>query len=163
MTYVNTGHVDHNAVVKRESMTFKLGDEKFTQEWESFAIPVPRSPELTWDKKDEAHLVPVNAKSSESHQTSFTPYPIRGVADNRKFTYYLSWDEFIKKIEHQAKLEFEWIAEIYWSSKIHRTTCWIELDHHTRKHLAKKKMGSYSMLAIVWYTFLSSPEEARWV
>lgn len=139
MTYVNTGHVEHNAVVKRESMTFKLGDEKFTQEWESFAIPVPHSPELTWDKKDEAHPVPVNAKSSESHQTSFTPYPIRGIDDNRKFIYYLSWDEFIKKIERQAKLELEWIAEIYGSSKTHRTTCWIELDHHTKKHLAQKK------------------------
>jgi hypothetical protein len=139
MTYVNTGHLEHNAVVKRESMTFKLGNEKFTQEWESFAIPVSHSPELTWDKKDEAHPVPVNAKSSESHQTSFTPYPIPGVDGNKKFIYYLSWDEFIKKIEGQEKLEFEWISEIYGSSKIHRTTCWIELDQHTKRHFAQKK------------------------
>ena len=141
MTYVNTGEVGHNVVVKKERLTFKLGDEKLMQEWESFTIPVPRGPELTWNKQDDAHPVPVNAKSSESHQTSFTPYPIRGLEknDNRKFAYYLAWDEFIKKIERQEKLELEWVSEIYGSSKVHRTTCWLEFDQHTRAHLAQKK------------------------
>jgi hypothetical protein len=66
---------------------------------------------------------------------------VRGVApdDNRRFAYYLSWDEFIKKIARQEKLELEWAAEIYGSSKVHRAACWIELDQHTRAHLAQKK------------------------
>jgi hypothetical protein len=141
MTYVNTGEVGHNVVVKKERLAFTLGDEKLLQEWESFTIPVPRGPELTWNKQDDAHPVPVNAKSSESHQTSFTPYPVRGTGqdDNRRFAYYLSWDEFIKKLARQEKLELEWVAEIYGSSKVHRATCRIELDQHTRAHLAQKK------------------------
>jgi hypothetical protein len=144
MTYVNTGEVGHNVVVKKERMTFKLGDEKLTQEWESFTIPMPHGPELTWNKRDDAHPVPVNAKSSESHQTSFTPYPVRGIEkdDNRKFAYYLSWDEFIKKIERQEKLELAWVSEIYGPAKVHRATCWIELDHHTKEHLAQKKWAA---------------------
>jgi hypothetical protein len=141
MTYVNTGEVGHNVVVKKERLTFRLGEETLMQAWESFTIPVPRGSELTWDKQDDAHPLPVNAKSSESHQTSFTPYPVRGLApdDNRKFANYLSWDEFITKIARQEQLEFEWVAEIYGSSKVHRATCWIELDQHAKAHLAQKK------------------------
>jgi hypothetical protein len=141
MTYVNTGEVGHNVVVKKERLTFKLGDEKLLQEWESFTTAVPRGSELTWNKQDDAHPVPVNAKSSESHQTSFTPYPVRGIGqdDNRKFAYYLSWDEFIQKLARQEKLELEWVAEIYGSSKVHRATCWLEFDQHTKAHLAQKK------------------------
>jgi len=139
MTYVNTGYVGHNAVVQREHMAFRIGAETFVQEWESFAIPVVQGETLTWDKQDEAHPVPINAGSATSHQTSFTPYPIRGVDDNRKFKYFLSWEEFTKKIEPHDHLLFDWVAEIAGSSKPRRTRCRIELDDHIKTHLGHKK------------------------
>jgi hypothetical protein len=146
MTYVNTGYIGHNAVVRREGVTFRIGAENFAQGWESFTVPVTKGETLSWDKQDEAHPVPVNAGSAASHQTSFAPHPIRGVTGNRKFKYYLSWEEFIKKIKQKDHLEFIWVAEIAGTSKSRRATCRIELDDHFKIHLGHKRWGT----AICW-------------
>lgn len=141
MTYVNKGQIGYNAVIKRESVKLRIADEVYDLEWMNFESYVPEGLEeskpegesvtLKRDYKDDAHPVPVNGGSSESHQTSFIPFPVRGESVEDRERNFIDAYKFIEMIYDIDKIELEFTAEIY-GEKTEHAVCWIELNDTIR-------------------------------
>jgi hypothetical protein len=140
MSYVNRGRIGHNAIIKSESVTFKIGEEEYEQKWLNFESWDLKDSKLERKQKGDAYPVPVNAGSGESHSTSFSPVRMREANGNGRWKNFLPWDDFLEEIKGSNKIEFEFEAEIYDEPTV-RVTCWIELDDHFRGHLARNRWG----------------------
>lgn len=121
MTYVNDGDVGHNAIIRRENVTFSLGDRAIEHRWYEFGSSFLKEGTLAFDRKSESHPVPVNAASAESHETLFTAWEIDcegavGTCDVGKN--FVKWADFLKAVKANNQISFTTGAEIYPSSRV---------------------------------------------
>ncbi len=132
MAYVNSGQTGYNGIIRRELVRFKLDGTVYEQVWHSFVSTDSIGDELVENRTIEAKPVPVNAASSESHETAFVPRRVRCLAealDCNSNANFLTWEEFLIKLEKLKlrQLRFDFEAEIYDEPPI-RVACIIDID-----------------------------------
>jgi hypothetical protein len=142
MTYVNTGYVGYNAVVKREFLRFSVGGKQYEQEWQDFVSTTSTNDNESLEPQFQApaHSVPVNAGSAESHETAFAPRTINavpGASVTDKRANFLQWDQFLKELSQVHELDLEFVAEIYGQPTL-RVKRSIQVDDSLIAHLRDK-------------------------
>ncbi len=130
VAYVNDGDPGYNATIRRELLRYKLCPEKqYTQVWQEFtASDVDPDGKLNMHPQGAALPMVVNAGSSISHETYFTPMPLRVSKENPdEWANFLEWNEFLRGLEGLNSLTFEVETQIY-GHKSKFTTCSVEIN-----------------------------------
>lgn len=130
MAYVNTGQVGYNATIRREVLRYTLGDQTYIQTWQRF-IASDFDEEGHLELKDQGVAVPfpVNASSSLSHETHFTPVVVHcpGGPPNCEWANFLEWVLFLRKLRDLKEMTFHLIGEIYGEEPV-EVACKIDVN-----------------------------------
>jgi hypothetical protein len=121
MAYTNDGDTGHNAVVRREYLTFSLGDRHIEHRWYEFGSSDVQDGSLIFKRESEARPFPINAGSAVSHETLFTAWEIdcEGLAKGcDPAGNFVKWDDFLKIVRNKNVLSFATRAEIYPSKSV---------------------------------------------
>jgi hypothetical protein len=140
MAYVNKGQPGYNAAIKSESIRYKLGGKTYEQKWQEFVYTGSTDNELEVTKQSDAHPLAINAGSTLSHETRFSPRSIRikGNQDQDLNKNYMRWEDFLKEIATIKELELELCAEVYDESPV-KVKCKIYISQNFVDHLQKYK------------------------
>lgn len=129
MAYSNEGDVGHNAIIRREFITFSVAGHDFEHRWYEFGSSDQKDGKLEFDRKGEARPFPVNAGSAESHETLFTAWEIEcGEADKscNPRGNFVKWDEFLAAVTANGRIAITTKATVY-PSKLVTASCEINL------------------------------------
>jgi len=90
VAYVNDGDAGYNATIRRELLHYELESQTYTQEWQEFiASDLAADGKLQMNPKGVAQPMVLNAGSSMSHETYFTP--LAGCGKTRSFPLVQIW------------------------------------------------------------------------
>jgi hypothetical protein len=120
MSYVNSGNVGHNAIIRRESITLSLADREVEHRWYEFGSSDVKNGVLVFDRKSEAHPIPVNAASAESHETLFTAWEIdceNATAPCDIGKNFMNWADFLGAIKAKKQISVTISANVYQSNR----------------------------------------------
>lgn len=130
MAYVNGGEVGHNAIIRREYITFSFGSGQFVEHrWYEFGSSDVQDGNFSYKREGEARPFPVNAGSAASHETLFAAWEIdcehepKGCNPGK---YFIKWDDFLKAVRATKRISITTRAEVY-PSKIVRASCEVRL------------------------------------
>jgi hypothetical protein len=121
MSYVNDGDVGHNAIIRRESITLSLGDREVEHRWYEFVSSDIKNGDFEFDRKSEAHPIPVNAASAESHETLFTAWEIdcENAAEPCDIgKNFIKWADFLSAIKAKKQISVTISADVYRSKRV---------------------------------------------
>ena len=130
MAYVNSAFIGYNDSIRKETISFVIEDNLYEQAWQTFESFDLQDEKLKSSYYSDAHPTPVNAGSSTSHETYFSPRSIRckkNSSDCNKWINYLKFDEFIDKVTKINKLYFKFKSYTY-SDKVLEVNCFIDVD-----------------------------------
>ena len=144
MAYANSGQPGYNSIVIEEIVKFKLGAvprEQVGQSYESFRYD---SGKLVSNYISDAKPLPVNAASSESHETFFAPHPVpcgevTELCDPNKN--FLEWTKFVSLVSQTGKIEFILVGVLHDEEPV-EVKCVVQFDDEAllamiiRKHAA---------------------------
>lgn len=121
MTYVNDGDVGHNAIIRREYINFSLGNRNVEHRWYEFGSTDLKDDTLAFDRKSEAHPIPVIAASAESHETLFTAWEVdceQAAAACDPAKNFVKWPDFISAIKAASQITLTTSADVYPSKRV---------------------------------------------
>jgi hypothetical protein len=112
MAYVNRGAASYNDIVQLETVSFKLGDNTYTQVWQHFIQNIHEEEHVLLIEKTSVLPTPVNGGSLSAHETYFAPRPDLNttIAQNKNF---LEKATFLKALQNQDQIAFEFKAQTY--------------------------------------------------
>ena len=122
MVYRNAGSPGYHDTIKKEYVTFKIGDIEYKLLWDEFIDSYPdkeNKKKLIPERKSEAVPVQVNAGMVQTHETLFAPWVLKEKEGMKSF---LEWDDFKKLIAKQKKVYFRFTFETF-SGKVDYVSC----------------------------------------
>ena len=137
LAYVNTGQLGYNGTLRREAVRLQLESQDYEWTWQRFLSTDAKGAELQIEDKGEAKPLPVNAGSSESHETKFVPRRRRcppAQADCDTNANFLTKEQLLAALEQPGPLRFTFITEVYGEPPI-AVTCAIDVDAGLRMAL----------------------------
>jgi hypothetical protein len=139
MAYVNSGQQGYNGVVRKELLKYTLDGVAYTQIWQKFtASDADESDKLVMNPQGTAIPLPVEAGSSLSHETLFTPLTIRCPSgpSGCAWANYLEWNRFLTLIRDRSEITFRVTAELYDGTKV-EAACTVDLNADVTDRLEK--------------------------
>ena len=121
--------------IKKEYVTFKLGDVEYKLVWDEFIDSYPDKEnkyKLITERKSEAMPVHINSGRVEAHETFFAPWVIK---DKKQVKSFLEWNDFKRLVSKQEKVAFIFTFETF-SGKVDSVNCHVlvkELLGHLHK------------------------------
>ena len=122
MVYRNAGSPGYHDTIKKEYVSFKLGDDKYKLIWDEFIDSYPDEIDknkLIINRKSEAIPVQINAGMVETHETFFAPWIIKNDKELKSF---LEWNDFKRLVSKQEKIAFRFTFEAF-SGKVDSVNC----------------------------------------
>ncbi len=117
MAYVNTAEPGYNAILRRETLTFSIAGNSYTQVWNKFVKPYTEGDKLVLDPDSPAAPLPLTAGSATSHETYFWPKQIiceQTPGTCNEWANSLDWDTLLKSLKGGVKqIQFDLVAEVY--------------------------------------------------
>ena len=126
MIYRNSGSPGYHDTLKREFVTFKLGDQKYRLVWDEFidsTFDREDPNKLVINRRGEALPVQVNAGIVVSHETYFAPWVLRGEQNIKSF---IEWPDFKARLAKQDELHFTFSFETY-GGKTDSVECFVKV------------------------------------
>ncbi len=143
MTYLNSGGLNYNGVLMKESVEFSISGKDYELGWLWFGPFVygKKMENILEEKHTATSPVIINGKSAISHETFFSPrrhFCAQGMrnCDNDKI--FLNWNDFIKKLEVVTILDLTFKTEIsgHYNEIAH---CRVEFDAYNIRRLKNLK------------------------
>jgi hypothetical protein len=150
MSYVNKAQPGYNAVVKKELITFTLGDQSYVHKWQEFGSSTSDNGNFAFVKKSDAQPITINSGSSESHETFFAPFSLRATALQKgedKYKNYLQWQTFLAELSKNKKIRITVVAEIYSKADL-KLKCELDFNDPMIEFLVKKKWTAPAMVCV---------------
>jgi len=117
MSYVNTGELGYNAVVRREKVKITVADRMYEHHWDQFVSTTSEGGDLLETAQREAHPIAVNGGSAHSHETRFVARPRLAecpendvACQNRDF---LGVSRFLHEVQDSPRVKLEFVADVY--------------------------------------------------
>lgn len=142
MAYVNTGTEGFNSTIRRESVSFTIGDSRYVQYSQSVSA--------FWDPENDGILNTehisgagprsINAGGSLSREIYFTPYPVRCPEEQEDcdpFVQYLLFSDIIQILWNKPEITFTFTSSLIGESPI-STFCTVELTRLVREQLVRQ-------------------------
>ena len=142
MAYVNSGNQGYGAVIRRESVSFRMGEREYVQRWhsEQKITDLDNNGKLEVTHVDEARPRPIGAGSALSREMLFVPFP-KWCADNTKCdvdeNYYFK-ETGVDEIMKQKTMTFVFSYELFGDSKPVSVKCVIDIDERVNKDLEER-------------------------
>jgi hypothetical protein len=129
VAYVNDGDSGYNATVRSELLHYRLSGRTYTQIWQEFtASDVDPDGTINMHPQGVALPLVINAGSSASHETYFTPLPLRISKNNPdEWANFLEWDQFLEDLKSVTSMTFELEAQVYGHKSV-SSRCVIDID-----------------------------------
>lgn len=138
MAYTNSGAPGKNVVIKREIVKLQLDDGlPYQQRWQTFETFDIVDKELMSISKEPASPQTVSAGDAASHDTYFVPFRHRCHSDGDncdEWRNFLTWNDFLSKIERLDVLKVTLIGEIYGHEQV-EVSCVVQVDRNLRDRL----------------------------
>lgn len=134
LSYVNLGPPQKSVVITRESMTYSLGKESFTQHWQSFERFTGRACEVSSTESEDVHPVVLSGQEATGHVTYFAPR-VRS-AGPEIYSDFLTLREFFEGVAVQNTFAIEVHAEVLDGHGLNQT-CTVSISPHERSMIQK--------------------------
>jgi hypothetical protein len=138
VAFVNDGDAGYNATIRRELLHYQLpAGTNYTQIWQEFtASDADSKGKLDMHPQGSALPFVVNAGSSVSHETYFTPMPVNPKDNPDEWVNFLEWDKFLSDLEGIKSLTFEVESQIYEHKSVF-TSCTVDIDQNVIDRLKR--------------------------
>jgi hypothetical protein len=142
MTYVNSGNTGHNAIIRRENISFSLEDREVEHQGDQFGYSDIKDGNLVFHADGPARPFPINASSAVTHETLFAAWPVQcDGATNRcdPRRNFVKWDDFLKEIKITKRFSVTMSAEVYSSGPVSAAACTVRLPDGVVKILEQEQ------------------------
>jgi hypothetical protein len=129
MSYVNDGDVGHNAVIRREYVSFSFGARDVEHRWYEFGSSDVQDGNFVFKRESEARPFPVNAGSAVSHETLFAAWEVDcedGEKNCEPRKNFVKWEDFLTATRTNNRFVITTKANIF-PTKIVTATCEVRL------------------------------------
>lgn len=150
MAYVNDGHAGYNSIIAQEKVRFSIAGKTYEQIGQSYQTFRYKDGQLGSDYHSDAKPLPVNAGSSESHETFFAPQPVvcesAGAANEcQPYQHFIEWGQFIRIAGEAGQIAFTLIGELHGEDNVSEN-CLVKIDNEAVRNMAR--LGYASLTCI---------------
>ena len=141
MAYVNTGRPGYNATLRKETVSFQLGNKTFLHTWQSERQFSDAGEKLRAQYIAEARPIPITAGGSVSREIYFAPWPERCRMAQKncdRDRQYLFEDDAIRLLATTPALKLTFSSSLFGDDEPLTVSCTVEISPAVMSGLMRK-------------------------